>query len=192
MFNSRRGGLFAAVCSAGLICGLSAGPASAETLAEAIALAYDSNPTLQAQRATQRALDENYVQARAGYRPTLSATARHEGYTLGATGRYDIYARLSPQLDLSLGLPRLAETNVPFGYGITKDAPTPPLEEFVESHERRVNIVTSLAHPVTGYIRLQRRDKDDVPPTYSNRFETALGVSYDSPSECWGLQFSRE
>ncbi|HEY3696933.1 TolC family outer membrane protein [Phenylobacterium sp.] len=48
-------------------------PAAAETLADAIALAYESNPTLQAQRATQRALDENYVQARAGWRPTLSA-----------------------------------------------------------------------------------------------------------------------
>nr|QQZ51834.1 TolC family protein [Phenylobacterium glaciei] len=75
MFNSRRGGLLAAVCSAGLICGLAAGPAAAETLADAIALAYDSNPTLQAQRASQRALDENYVQARSGYRPSLTASA---------------------------------------------------------------------------------------------------------------------
>ncbi|WP_312165544.1 TolC family outer membrane protein [Phenylobacterium sp.] len=58
----------AAVYSAGLALAIAA-PASAETLAEAIALAYDSNPTLQAQRATQRALDENWVQARAGYRP---------------------------------------------------------------------------------------------------------------------------
>ncbi len=75
MFNSRREGLLAAVCSAGLICGFAAGPAAAETLQDAIALAYDSNPTLQAQRATQRALDETYVQARAGYRPTLNASA---------------------------------------------------------------------------------------------------------------------
>ena len=57
---------------------LSAGlPAAshAETLADAIAMAYDSNPTLQAQRATQRALDETYVQARSGWRPTLSVSA---------------------------------------------------------------------------------------------------------------------
>jgi len=76
MFNSRRGGLFAAVCTVGLIGGMSAGPAAAETLAEAIALAYDSNPTLQAQRATQRALDESYVQARTGYRPSISASVQ--------------------------------------------------------------------------------------------------------------------
>lgn len=50
-------------------------PASAETLADAIALAYQNNPTLQAQRATQRALDEGYVQARTGWRPTLGAQA---------------------------------------------------------------------------------------------------------------------
>src|SRR5665213_1020903 len=52
-----------------------AGGGRAETLGDAIALAYQSNPTLQAQRATQRALDETYVQARAGYEPTLGAQA---------------------------------------------------------------------------------------------------------------------
>ena len=64
-----RGRLLAAIFSTGL--GAFAAPACAETLADAIALAYDSNPTLQAQRATQRALDENYVQARSGWRPTI-------------------------------------------------------------------------------------------------------------------------
>lgn len=66
-----RGRLLAAIFSTGLV-GAFAAPACAETLADAIALAYDSNPTLQAQRATQRALDENYVQARTGWRPQLS------------------------------------------------------------------------------------------------------------------------
>ena len=61
-----RGRLLAAIFSTGLA-GAFAAPACAETLADAIALAYDSNPTLQAQRATQRALDENYVQARSGW-----------------------------------------------------------------------------------------------------------------------------
>jgi len=43
--------------------------ARADTLADAIALAYQTNPTLQSQRAQLRALDEGYVQARAGFRP---------------------------------------------------------------------------------------------------------------------------
>ena len=54
-------------------------PAAGETLADALAAAYQTNPTLQAQRATQRAIDENYVQARTGWRPTL---------TLQASGAY--------------------------------------------------------------------------------------------------------
>ena len=45
----------------------------ADTLPDAIALAYQTNPTLQSQRAQLRALDESYVQAHAGFRPQASA-----------------------------------------------------------------------------------------------------------------------
>jgi outer membrane protein len=58
MSKSLRGRLLAAVFTAG-VAGAFAAPALAETLADAIALAYETNPTLQAQRANQRALDEN-------------------------------------------------------------------------------------------------------------------------------------
>lgn len=50
--------------------------AGAETLADAIADAYQTNPNLQSQRANLRGLDENYVQARAGWRPTLTLQAQ--------------------------------------------------------------------------------------------------------------------
>ncbi len=52
-----------------------AGALHAETLADALSLAYQSNPTLQQARAQQRALDESSVQARAGWRPTIGITA---------------------------------------------------------------------------------------------------------------------
>lgn len=74
MSISFRGRLLAATLCAGAA-GAAAAPAGAESLADAIAAAYQNNPTLQAQRATQRALDENYVQARTGWRPTLTASA---------------------------------------------------------------------------------------------------------------------
>ena len=57
MSMSFRGRLLAAIFTAGLAG--AATSAGAETLADAIALAYQNNPTLQAQRATQRALDES-------------------------------------------------------------------------------------------------------------------------------------
>lgn len=56
------------------ILGGASGPAWADTLQQAIALAYQTNPTLLAQRASQRALDESIVQARSGLRPTVDVT----------------------------------------------------------------------------------------------------------------------
>jgi TolC family type I secretion outer membrane protein len=55
------------------------GAAHAETLADAITIAYNANPNIQAQRASMRALDENYTQARAAYGLQASATIS-EGY----------------------------------------------------------------------------------------------------------------
>ena len=74
MSTSLRGRLLTAIfcAGAGAACAASA---RAETLADAIALAYQTNPNLQAQRASQRALDETYVQARSGFRPQLSLQA---------------------------------------------------------------------------------------------------------------------
>jgi outer membrane protein len=66
-------GLTRSVLIAGAAMTCLAGPAArGETLADAIALAYRSNPTLQAQRALQRATDETVVTARSGLRPTAS------------------------------------------------------------------------------------------------------------------------
>jgi outer membrane protein len=48
--------------------------ASAETLEQALTEAYSNNPTLNAQRAALRSIDENVPKALSGYRPTISAT----------------------------------------------------------------------------------------------------------------------
>jgi outer membrane protein len=58
--------------------GLGAGQARAETLADAIAMAYQTNPNLTGQRAEQRALDETYVSAHTGLRPNVSVQAQTE------------------------------------------------------------------------------------------------------------------
>ena len=61
--------LVAVVLPGAVMCGASV--ASAETLNKALASAYDTNPTLQAERARLRATDEGVSQARAGYRPNV-------------------------------------------------------------------------------------------------------------------------
>src|SRR6202047_1095955 len=73
-----RRGLRSGICLGVLACvglaataafGFAAPPAWAEALPEALAKAYQSNPQLNAERARQRATDENVPQALAGYRP---------------------------------------------------------------------------------------------------------------------------
>ena len=65
-------GLLAAGCAAiagGVV------TARSDTLEWALVLAYQNNPSLNAQRAALRAIDENVPQALSGYRPKLSVTA---------------------------------------------------------------------------------------------------------------------
>jgi outer membrane protein len=51
------------------------GPASSESLIDALASAYQDNPDLNAARAQLRGIDENVPQALAGYRPTVGLQA---------------------------------------------------------------------------------------------------------------------
>ena len=54
-----------------------ASPAQADTLREALAQAYTTNPTLQAARAQQRAVDEGVPIEKSAVLPDVSATAQH-------------------------------------------------------------------------------------------------------------------
>ncbi len=54
--------------------GFAANAAHGEALPEALAKAYQTNPQLNAERARQRATDENVSQALAGYRPQIIAS----------------------------------------------------------------------------------------------------------------------
>ncbi len=67
--------LAAGACAAAVVA-MSASGAGAESLNDAIALAYQTNPALQGQRAQLRFTDENYVQARAGFLPTVNASSQ--------------------------------------------------------------------------------------------------------------------
>ncbi|WP_341874410.1 TolC family outer membrane protein [Roseibium hamelinense] len=74
--------------------------ARAETISEALALAYSNNPTLNAARAELRAVDENVPQALAGWRPTISAAAQ-AGRVATETNGFDSY-RNNASISLSI------------------------------------------------------------------------------------------
>ncbi|MCP4328124.1 MAG: TolC family outer membrane protein [Alphaproteobacteria bacterium] len=69
-----RGGFCRAVVAIALVLFGAGGSANAQTLYEALALAYLSNPTLLAQRAQLRSTDEQVPQALSNWRPTVTAT----------------------------------------------------------------------------------------------------------------------
>lgn len=70
--SKMRFGAFAAAIASSLCVGLLGGTAGAETLQEALAKAYQNNPTLLAARARLRAIDEGVSEAVSGWRPTVS------------------------------------------------------------------------------------------------------------------------
>ncbi len=81
---------------------LSFAAASAQTFEEALALAYDTNPQLQAQRAQLRAIDEDLAQARAGRLPTVNGET---GFTWSESRREPDFGDPSVQSeDLTAGL----------------------------------------------------------------------------------------
>ncbi|EMD82016.1 TolC family outer membrane protein [Pacificimonas flava] len=68
-------------------------PASAETLQDAFASAYSSNPDLTSARAGQRITDETLIQARSATRPTVSGQGVIDQQTSNP-GRFDDQSRL--------------------------------------------------------------------------------------------------
>lgn len=52
-------------------------PASAQSIFEALSTTYNTNPTLQAQRAYLRSIDENVALAKSGYRPNVALTGSY-------------------------------------------------------------------------------------------------------------------
>src|SRR5947209_17003659 len=74
---SPKGTAAAALASTALA--LVPGPAGATRLADALASAYQTNPQLEAERATLRATDELVPQALAGYRPRVFLNSAIQG-----------------------------------------------------------------------------------------------------------------
>jgi outer membrane protein len=93
-------GLLGGVSAASLT-GASLSPARAETIREALALAYSNNPTLNAARAQLRGVDENVPQALSGWRPTVTASAAAGRLATGADSAIDYRNNASISLTIS-------------------------------------------------------------------------------------------
>ena len=83
---------------------LIATPVLADELREAMVLAYNSNPTLQAARAQQRAIDESVPIARAAGLPSLSGTATYTEFVKTSSNSFTSPSRAF-DTQAQLGLP---------------------------------------------------------------------------------------
>jgi outer membrane protein len=184
-------GVAVAICA-----GLAAVPALAETLPEALAKAYQSNPQLNAERARQRGTDENVPQALAGYRPQIVAslsgglqavrdllpnntiqTATLKPWTIGITVTQTLFngfktANSVRVAELQVQSGREALRNV--GQGVLLDAVTAYTnvlanQSLVEAQRLNVNFLRE-----TQGIVQKRLNAGDVTPTDTSQAEARL------------------
>jgi len=108
--RSLHAGATLAIAAAVLFAGM---PASAQTLTEAFAYAYNTNPQLLAQRALLRATDETVPQALSNWRPTVTVTGQ-AGYNRvgteapnfrGAATPTQFFSFVSRSVDLNITQP---------------------------------------------------------------------------------------
>lgn len=78
------------------------GQAMAGTLQEALKSAYESNPTLEGERAALRATDENIAIAKSGFRPTMSVNGQYR----------DVHANNNVVVDAQDGYTRSLSANL--------------------------------------------------------------------------------
>jgi len=86
------------------LAGAGTGAANADTLTEALVQAYQSNPTLEAQRAQQRGVDENVAIAKAAGRPSLNADATYTEFVRRSANSFNSPER-AVSTNLTLGVP---------------------------------------------------------------------------------------
>jgi TolC family type I secretion outer membrane protein len=134
---------------AGLVVALTASPAAAETLQEALAAAYQNNPDLRAERARLRAIDENVPQALSGWRPSVSAT--------GSVGRERARTSLIDEQQLTPTVRQLDVTQPLYRGGRTV-AQTRQAESQVRAGRAVLESVqqTVLLNAVTAYMDVLR------------------------------------
>jgi hypothetical protein len=95
--------------------------ASADTLEWALVQAYQNNPSLNAQRAALRAVDENVPQALSGYRPKLSVTA---------SGGYNYFRELNKSVPTNKRFQTLLSTTASASRSVPGNSARPRRKRF--------------------------------------------------------------
>lgn len=156
--------------------GLLAAPALADTLREALVMAYDTNPTLQSARAQQRAIDEGVPIARAAGLPAASSGASYTEF-VDKTASSPLLPNRNFSAGVDLGMPvyagggirnavRAAETRVVAGQADLRGVES---EIFAATVTAYMDVI--LAEAVVGFSRTNVQRLEVNLQATSDRFE---------------------
>ncbi|MEJ5118473.1 TolC family outer membrane protein [Gluconobacter cerinus] len=126
--------------------------ADAQTLQEALALAYRSNPTLRGEQANQRAITENSARARSGWRPTvqlnMDASYQQGPYT-------SAFALGSYTFNSAEGYVSAKQTLYSFGH-VANQVRAADARSEAEQHQLRLVEAQVFTNVVTAYMNVLR------------------------------------
>lgn len=126
--------------------------ADAQTLQEALALAYQSNPTLRGEQANQRAITENSAQARSGWRPTVQVNL-NAAYQQGPyTGAFALGSYTSNSAE---GYVSAQQTLYSFGH-VANQVRAADARSRAEQHQLRLVEAQVFTNAITAYMNVLR------------------------------------
>ena len=111
------------------------------------------------------------------------------GLSLAST--YNIYRHAATSESIFLTFPPALKSSLTLGYNLSNSFVSNS-SKFQQTIVRSLSLDTSLIPAVSGFIRLSRQVINGLPTDYTTSFQSAYGLKYVSPSDCWGLQFARE
>lgn len=140
-------------------------PAHAETISEALALAYSNNPTINAQRAATRSVDESVALAKSGLRPQIEATADYSKVHSTANHR--------------------STTLNPYGFGVT-------ISQFLFDGFKTYNNVSAAQAAVYASREVLRNTEQDVLFDGASAYMNVIRDGAISNYRAQALEFLRE
>ena len=110
------------------------------------------------------------------------------GYNLATSVSYNMYERIARSLRFNLGMPEMLGVSMAYGYTLEKAAvPGDGILVYRKTRVRHLTLGTGLVPHVSIGASLLKRSEEEK----EDQYETGFTVQYLSPSDCWGLRFSR-
>ena len=135
------------LCLVGLVL---ASPAMADTLADAVALAYAGNPAIRTARANQRVIDEGYVQARARYGLQVQASVGETYETVRSRSFPGSLDASGPTASLSISQPLYTGGRVRAAIGVAE------ADIEAQRQQLRQTELETLLQVATAYVAVRR------------------------------------